>query len=147
MIVESIEELQIIDVFDHGVPNRERVAIYVTDYCDLSDYCLLLGHIGVDGTATPIKDQLLWFGHGAVSPGDWIFIYTAAGSTTVNTFVPERDPSATNHMVSVHWGKDHTIFQNPGVVPMLIRIGGLATPAPKVPQYQGLPHTKGFRLK
>ena len=148
MTAGALTELEIISISDHGEPNRERVSIYVADHCDLSDYCLLLGHIGVDGTTAPIKDHMLWFGYGTVNPGDWIFVYTASGSTTITPYHPfPADTSIVHRLISVHWGKEHTIFQNPGVVPMLVRVDAAAVMAPPAPQYQGVKDGSKMRLR
>jgi hypothetical protein len=138
MGIGTIENLQIVDVFDHGVPNLERIAIYVKAPCDLGEYCLFLGLPSVDGTTSPIRDHMLWFGHGFVNVGDWVLVYTASGTTTVvPNGLPKAGTSIQPRVISVHWGKNHTVFQNRALTPMLIRINGMAVPATPAPAYQG----------
>jgi hypothetical protein len=129
MSLFGVEHLDIIDVLDKGSPNLERIAIYVKENCDLRDYILLIGHRNIDGSATPIKDNMLWFGVAELNKGDWIFVYTAPGTTTIQ---PIEGTNSKLH--SIHWGKDHTIFQNGGLVPMLCQISGVAMP--EIPQPQ-----------
>ena len=139
MSMELIETLEIIDVFDHGKPNLERIAIFVHHTCDLSEYCLALGMPAFSGTTTPVRDHLLWFGHGFVNRGDWIIVYTASGSTTIAPANMVAGSSIQPRVISLHWGKEHTIFQNRAVMPLLMRLSGIATLNPPAPAYQGTP--------
>lgn len=125
--------LKILDVLDAGLPNLERIAIYATAHCDLREYVLLIGHRNIDGSATPIKDNMLWFGAATLNPGDWIYVYTAHGQTTTQ---PIENTLCKLH--SIHWGKDHTVFQNGALVPMLCHISDIAMPTIPIP----LAHSK-----
>lgn len=137
-MIQRIDTLQIADVQNHGIPNQERIAIYAHKSCDLSEYCLILTLPTPEGGSVPVKDHMLWFGQGWVQPGDWIFVYTAAGSTTI---LPNPSPQlpgvAPRRFINIHWGKNHTIFQNRALSPMLIQISGTATLLPPAPAYQG----------
>ncbi|WP_084297198.1 hypothetical protein [Pseudomonas sp. URIL14HWK12:I5] len=138
-MIQPIDTLRIMDVQNHGVANQERIAIFVQKMCDLAEYCLILTLPTPEGGAVPVKDHMLWFGQGVVNPGDWIFVYTAAGSTTIlpnltNQPLPGFPPL---RYINMHWGKDHTVFQNRALSPMLIRIGGTGTLLPPAPTYQG----------
>lgn len=137
--MDTIESLQLINVFDHGVANLERIGIYVAQPCDLSEYCLLLGIPSVEGGSTPIKDHMLWFGHGFVEEGDWVMVYTASGTTTITPNHLMKRPNHTPRVINIHWGKDHTIFQNRAITPLLVRISGVGTLNPPEPTYQGDP--------
>lgn len=146
MTIGIIESLQMVDIYDHGKPNAERVAIYVKQACDLSEYCLLLGMPGVESYAAPVRDHFLWFGNGFVNPGDWIMVYTASGTTTITPIPNAPGQSNTNRIINIHWGKEHTVFQNRAVTPVLIKIGALASIAPPAPAYQGPPNKNQPRL-
>lgn len=124
--------LSIYEVQDIGVPNLERIAIRVDTSCDIGDYCLLIGHQSPDGTASPIKDHMLWFGRGWVNHGDWLFVYSGPGQTRVNPI-----PNSNNRVFSIYWGKEHTVFQNRALLPMLCKLTDIALP----PQQQALPQT------
>lgn len=137
MPIGAIESLEIFEVYDHGVPNQERIAISVKDYCDLSEICVLLASRNHDGTTVPIRDHLLWLGHGYACPGDWIIVYTASGVTTVSEFGEPLPSGYHPRVFAIHWGKDHTVFQNRAVVPMLMQISAVAVPTPPAPQFQG----------
>lgn len=140
--MDQMDSLQVFDVYDPGVPNQERFGIRVREYCDLSKICVVVASQNFDGTKVLVRDHLLWLGHGVAYPGDWIVVYTAAGKTTV---APWGDPLPNGYqprVFSVHWGKDHTIFQNRGLVPMLLEIAATTAPEAQEPQYQGVKKLK-----
>ncbi len=112
-----MSQLRIAEVLEAGTPNRERIAIEALAPCDLSGYCVLIGLLHLDGTASPIKDNMLWFGHGAIAQGDWIFVYTGPGQTTVTPIV-----NSPNKLYSIFWGKDKTVFQNRAITPMICQL-------------------------
>jgi len=140
MTIEAITCLQIVEVQSPGVANHERVAIYVHQPCNLGEYCLMLSLPTPEGGAIPVKDHMLWFGPGWVNPGDWLMVYTASGVTTIN---PGGGVTAGGtiqpRVINLHWGKDHTIFQNRALSPLLVRLGAVGTPPQSVPAYQGNP--------
>ena len=138
MTIETLNTLQIVEVQNGGIPNQERVAIYVHQFCNLVEYCLMLSMPTPDGGAMPVKDHMLWFGPGWVNPGDWIFVYTAGGTTTINPG-PQlvAGGSIQPRVINLHWGKDHTLFQNRALSPMLVRLNGVSSPPQAQPAYQG----------
>lgn len=146
MSIEIIESLTLVDVLDHGKPNLERVSIYVQQPCDLSAYCLFLTMPEPLGPVAPVRDHMLWFGNGLVNTGDWIFVYTASGSTTITNGAMTAGSSIQPRIINIHWGKEHTVFQNRAVSPLLIRIGALAALPPPPPAYQGNPGGSPSRL-
>lgn len=146
MTIGLIEALKLADVLDHGKPNLERVAIYVQHPCDLSEYCLFLTMPEANSPVAPVRDHMLWFGNGFVNTGDWIFVYTASGSTTITPGVLKAGASIQPRIINIHWGKDHTVFQNRAVSPLLVKIGALAALAPPPPAYQGNPGNPNNRL-
>lgn len=146
MTIERVECLKIVQVADHGVPNQEHIAISVKAPCDLSDFCLMIGLAGLEGHATPVKDHLLWFGYGLVNPGDWIIVFTAAGSTRITPAAPTLGSPPGARIIAIHWGKEHTIFQNRSLVPIIVQIKAIGLEAPPVPQYQGLSKEEPRRL-
>lgn len=147
MSIEQVDSLKIIHVDEAGVPNEEHIAIKVVKHCDLSEYCLIIGLAGLDGRATPVKDHMLWFGYGEVNPGDWIIVYTASGTTRINPLNSATIGSPPGaRVIATHWGKEHTIFQNRSLVPMIIRIAAVGMEEPAEPQYQGVTKEEQRRL-
>lgn len=132
-IVAPLTALNLVNVLDRGVPNKERIAISANEFVSLGEYGLMIGVGNSLGSAAPIKDNMLWFGDGYLTKGDWLFVYTGPGT-------PRRDPFANgNSIVSAYWGKDHTVFYSPDLVPILFRVGEVAV-LPTV-QPQPLPQT------
>ena len=123
MTTQAIEELNVVGVYDPGIPNLERIVLFVNEQIDMGSYGLMLGVRGSGGVALPIRDNLLWLGNGWVSKGDWIFIYTAPGDSKT-TPLPNNDEK----LYSVHWGKKQTVFQNRDIVPILFRMDAVQIP-------------------
>jgi len=119
----DINELQMFGVYDAGKANLERVVIRALQQVNLGDFGLMLGIGGHDGSAIPIRDNMLWFGHGVVEINDWLFIYTGAGETKVSDV-----PNTNERIISLHWGRSLTIFNGPEFLPILFRIDGVQFP-------------------
>lgn len=124
MIVELIRELTVIGVHDRGIPNQERIVIAANETVNLGQYGLMVGLKGSTGTAYPIKDNLLWFGDAEIKEGDWLFVYTGHGKAKVSTL-----PNNSSRIISIHWGRDWTIFLSPEVVPILFRVDAVHVPS------------------
>lgn len=145
MSIGLVEDLRLVDVVDHGKPNLERVAIYVEKPCELAEYCLFLTMSMSTEPVAPIRDHMLWFGIGSVNRGDWIFVYTASGTTTISDNPHGQYAGSSSKIINIHWGKDHTVFQNRAVNPVLVKISAIAAMAPPAPVYQGNPVLPGLR--
>lgn len=118
-----IEELKIVGVFDHGVPNLERVVLLANEAVDLGNYGLMLGIRAQEGQAFPLRDNFLWFGNGWVQKGDWLFVYTAPGEPRTTDL-----PNNQEKLYSIHWGKEQTVFQHRELIPLLVRMDAVQVP-------------------
>jgi hypothetical protein len=127
MNIYTVEELSLVGVFDPGVPNMERIVLRAEQPIDLANYGLMLGVRGPEGGAFPLRDNLLWFGNGWIGVDDWLFVYTAPGVGRVSEV-----PNSESKLVSIHWGKKQTVFQNRELVPILFRMDAVHV-------YAGLP--------
>ena len=132
MIVADLSELLLYPVAERGVPNSERIPIFVREMTDMGRYGLMVGHSGAGGFATPFQDNLFWFGDGVVNAGDWLLVYTGAG--TPRTLDWEQSPGSKLYVL--HWGRPRTMFANSQIVPILFRTdsGSVGTPPGNVPQ-------------
>lgn len=132
MIVADLSELVLYPVADRGVPNSERVPIFVKEKTDMGRYGLMVGHSGHSGFTTPFQDGLYWFGDGVVNAGDWLIIYTGAG--TPRTLDWEQSPGSKIYVL--HWGRPITMFANSQIVPILFRTDtvSVGSPPDNVPQ-------------
>lgn len=131
MIVTDLLELKLHSVINRGIPNQERVAIYIEENTNMGQYGVMIGHASVNNTALPYQDNLFWFGDGGVNKGDWIFLYTGKG--TPKTDVLE---TGTGNIYSVHWGRESTIFANSSIIPILFRLDAVdvGIPPENLPQ-------------
>ncbi len=117
MIVADLKELLLHPVADRAIPNSERIPIQVNEQLNLGQYGVMVGYAGPNGFATPIRDNLYWFGDGLVNPGDWIFLYTGNGSPRTT----EWGQSPGNKIYTIHWGRPKTMFANSQIVPLIFR--------------------------
>lgn len=123
MIVNLVTEISVVGVFDRGIPNQERVVLYVNETVNLGQYGLMVGVRGSDGTAFPIRDNLFWFGDGFVNRGDWIFVYTGPGEPRTTAL-----PNTQERLYSIHWGRTQTMLHHHDVVPILFRVDAVQVP-------------------
>lgn len=135
MILSHIPELDIVGIFDRGVPNKERIVIRPTREVNMGQFGLLLGIKKGNGLASPIWDHFLWFGDGTIKPPEWIFIYTGQGVPRQAKNIPTGEPAAV-----IHWNKKTTILNDSNIAPILIRVDGVNI-AEVPPIDSALPHT------
>lgn len=123
MIVQDLNEIKIVGVFDRGVPNQERIVLNVIETVNLGQYGIMVGIRAAEGTAFPIRDNLFWFGDGLVNQGDWLTIYTGPGKAQTNQI-----PNSESKLYSIHWGRDTTILGSKEFSPILFRIDAVQIP-------------------
>ena len=90
----------------------------------MGQYGLLLGLRGPGVSASPIRDNFLWFGDTMVNEGDVIFVFTGPGELRVSDI-----PNNRQRLISVHWGRQMTFLSNPSFVPILIRVDAVMIPS------------------
>ncbi len=131
MIVGDIHELELIQVADRGVPNLERIALFVKEATNMGQFGIMIGYSSYDNSAIPYQDNLFWFGDGIVTKGDWLIIYTGKGTSKTEKWGPTG-----SNVYSVHWGRSNTIFANSLIVPILFRVDAVsvALPPSNLPQ-------------
>lgn len=131
MIVSDLQELTIFPVAERGIPNRERIPIYVRETTNMGQYGIMVGISTTNNAALPYQDNLFWFGDGIVNAGDWILLYTGRGTTRTEPW-----EATGGNVYSVHWGRSTTIFAHTNIVPVLFRVDavGVATPPMNLPQ-------------
>lgn len=120
--IPPIYELQVLGVFDPGIPNRERIVLRPTQRVDLSAFGLIIG-LPSGNDLVPLDDNFFWFGPRIVEPPSWIFLYTSPGEDQDTTLVQTGERS-----LILHWKRAVTVFradaQSPR--PAIIRMGGFA---------------------
>jgi len=131
MIVTDLLEMQIHPVADRGVPNRERIAVYVKETTNMGQYGVMVGYSTSGNAAIPYQDKLFWFGDGIVNAGEWILLYTGKGTAKT-----EEWEVTGGKVYSIHWGRSTTMFANTNIVPILFRVDAVnvALPPLNLPQ-------------
>jgi hypothetical protein len=107
--------LELLDVIDRGIPNKERVPIKVN-----SDYYLANAWVGIgiktsEDKIFPLNDNSLWLGMGWVRPGDWIFAYTGSGKPNV-----EDVPGSNSKIYTIFWNRPKVVFVSEEIHPYLL---------------------------
>ena len=124
MILEDISGLTLVGVFDRGIPNKERIVLRANEIINLGQYGIMIGIRLEEGMASPIRDNLFWFGDAYVMEGDWIFVYTGPGE---GKGAPV--PNSQDRLYSIHWGRKETILHHDELVPILFRVDAVQTPS------------------
>ena len=117
MILPNITEMDLVGIFDRGVANKERITLRPKMQIDLGCYGIMLGVKTPNGLATPIQNELFWFGDGTVQPPQWLFIYTGEGKSFIGTTEVSNEPA-----IALFWNKPNVIFTNFSIVPILFRV-------------------------
>lgn len=117
MIVGLITELSIVGVFSRGIANEERIVIRANEMIQIGQYGVMIGVRLGQMFASPVQDNLLWFGDGILNKGDWIFIYTGPGNARVTDL-----PNSQEKLYSIHWGRERTFLSSTDLVPVLFRV-------------------------
>lgn len=120
-LLEGLDDVATLQTFDRGIAGKERLLIRPHQFLQTAEYSVLLGLRAYrPRVALPIRDCSFWLGNGIVGPDDYVFIYTGSGEATV---MPSIDGKG--HAYVMFWGRATTVFTDPNVVPMLVKIGAI----------------------
>lgn len=138
MFLYDLPELKLYPVDERGVPNLERIVIYANDSIHMGQYGVMLGRYAGNATATPINDNLFWFGDGTLKADEWIVIYTGKGHPNVS-----KHQISGSNVYNVFWNREMTMFTNTELVPILFRINAVTVDIPPLdkPQKLAIPYT------
>jgi hypothetical protein len=130
ILLPDITELGLIGPLDANVPNQERLVFRASMNLELGYYCVSLG-VGSPGTtlAVPVPGSMFVFPEAAVTPADWIFLYTGAGRNYVSTL-----ESTDDRALVFYWGRPSTAFTHPQIVPMIFRLASILVGKAEQPQ-------------
>lgn len=135
MILPIIEELALLGVRDAGKPNQERILLRPMDRIQIGRFALLIGIRDVDGGATPAPDFFFKFTDLEVFPPARIEVFTGPGLFK-ESVTPDR-------RLEFHCGKLRTVFNTEVVIPILIRLDGVAI-APAIAASDEQPSVQEF---
>ncbi len=110
--------LQIHDVVDRGVANRERIYIrVVTPPVSLSRWALIASFGTAPGFAWPITNHFLWLGSMESVVIPWIVVYTGPGPAPAF-----RQLEGGESALLIYWGCPRTVFNNDSIIPVLVSL-------------------------
>jgi hypothetical protein len=120
MITASLE---IVEVYDRGIPNQERILIRVNSGIRIRNHFIGIGFLKNAGEIVPINDSLLWLGAGDLTQNDIVYVYTGTGK-------PESGLTGTDQskFYRMFWGRKNTAFHNPDVTPYIFEAVDLNFP-------------------
>ena len=108
-------KLAILDVFDPGVLDKERIKLQALDNIEIGNYCLADSTYTDDGKVSNKLRHFLWIPDKKVAKGDYIVIYTKAGQSK-----DEKNNQTTTH--TFFWGLKETVWNKSGDVAILLHI-------------------------
>lgn len=112
-----LADIQVVGVFEAGIPNKERVIIRPNRQISLVGVGIAVGLSAGDAGALPLFDNVFWFPEIIVEPPTWIFVYTGKGKTRQTTLAT-KDPA-----LVFHWQRNATVFIKPDIVPIVFQVG------------------------
>ncbi|MBY0276096.1 hypothetical protein K2Z84_12185 [Candidatus Binatia bacterium] len=121
-LLRTIEEMELLGIYDSGIPNQERITYRTHASLNLGEYILCLGAQQPDGSVAPIQNTLLWLGDERLDQDSFLFVYTGRGQR--RSTVAGGRPA-----LVLHWQSPQTMFNLPGVVPVTFHISGILAPA------------------
>ncbi len=117
--LEPILELEIVGIYDRGIPNKERVVLRPNMALNLQGFVLGAGWEFPNGTVFPISDRTLFFTEQWIDVESWVVIYTGKGASLVSE-MPTGETAYT-----YHWGRSAVLFSNPRFTAFLARVSAI----------------------
>ena len=103
-------------VSDRGVAGEERIYLRANQRVFLRDYLLLVGVRLLDNSTFPSPHHVLWLGNDVLEAGTWLIVHTGPGAPLVTYIRGTNEPARV-----LYWHKPTTLFDDPRVVPVLVR--------------------------
>jgi hypothetical protein len=108
--------LRIVGIASPGVPNQERVHLFVDADTDAAFYVLMAGLSGPNGTVTAGTRAAYWFPQTLLKTGDNVIVYTGSGQPVHRV----RPQGGTDHFY--YWQMPQTIFHLPNACVVLAEL-------------------------
>lgn len=109
--------IEIFEVRDRGVPNRECVVMRVNETTALTNFFVGLGFPQAPSNIRPVNDNTFWLGSGFVLSGDWVYLYTGVGKP-ISSIIPNQN----NTVHSIYWNRVSVLFSSVQIVPFVYSI-------------------------
>ncbi|MFW1813918.1 hypothetical protein ACG9X6_04545 [Acinetobacter guillouiae] len=112
----AVSELNLIDVFDAGDIDSERVKFKVKKECWLDDFLIMDNTYTENGAISNKYRHVYNFECVKLYPGEIVYLYTKKGKNVVPTY---NDESRT---LRFYWGLGNTVWNKDGDTVHLIKI-------------------------
>jgi hypothetical protein len=113
--------IEIIQILDRGVANKERLWLRVLTDTDLSFFMIFSTKYSTTSLVSNNAKYTHWFASQKVKSGDYIILYTGHGISSES----KNNDGSTNHFL--YWGIDQTIWNNVGDCAILFEIANWQT--------------------
>lgn len=108
--------IEVVEILDKGIANKERIVLRVLGFTNLSYYALAHTRlISTNSISNDIKNTY-WFNPLEVSPGDYIIVFTKKG---IISSVQNTEGTKTHWR---YWGFKNTVFTTPNDCAVLFEI-------------------------
>jgi len=134
MIFPPPLELSLLGLFGAGDPGNERILLRPTEPVNLAQFGILVGYKLSNNNIVPLYDNFFWFGEITVPTPSWIVIYTGQGESRLTKHSQSGQP-----VYLFYWGREHTLFHDPNVLPIIFQIGAVLLTHNPVSIPQSLP--------
>lgn len=114
-------KIEIINLIDRGVANKERIWFRVIADCDLSFYIVFDTTYLSPNSISNLQKHSYWFGAKSVKSGDYVILYTGPGSPVES----KNNDGSTNHFI--YWGLEKTIWNKEGDCAVLFELNSWQT--------------------
>jgi len=114
-------KLEIINISERGVANKERIWFRVLADCDLSYFIVFDTTYSSPSSISNLQRHAHWFSPKKVKSGDYVILYTCPGIPTES----KNNDGSTNHFL--YWGIDKTIWNKEGDCAVLFELNSWQT--------------------
>ncbi|MEH6419378.1 hypothetical protein [Pseudomonas sp. CGJS7] len=112
----SLRDIIVDTVRAPGVPNAECICLRAIDYVDTTNLGMMIGYRIPNGTVTPLRDRLFWFGGTYLPPNTQINLFTGEGAYNMSEL------GNGSYLHNMFWGQPFTVFNSSEIVPILFRV-------------------------
>ncbi len=114
-------KLEIADIIDRGIPNKERLWLRVKADADLIYYAVLATEYLAEHAISSVPRHVYWFVKKDVKAGDYVVLYTGKGTAS------ETSNQAGGKTYFLFWGLGTTIWNKAADCAVLYEINSWET--------------------
>ena len=115
--------IEILGVRDAGINDRERIILRCRSSVDIGKYLILQGTDLGESGISPRTGHVFWLPDEQVGAGEYVRIYTKAGSNNRTTGTYEKSPAVFHNF---YWSKSSAIWAQDKISIILISVADWA---------------------